>query len=451
MVPRLSIIALCLSLVGCRSAREESAWQELREVEQAIRASSRVSQPAPLPVDADLDAYLALALQHSPDLKRAYEEWQAALLQAPQVFSLPDPTISFGVYAQEVETRVGAQRFRLGIRQKIPWLPRLVEARDLALAAAEVAEARFTARKFRLFEKVSHAYARYAYNGRALDRTREILELLIQLEAVAQARLHTQAGQADLIRVQVEIGKVEDHVASFEDRRSALSTGLRAAIGLAGVGTLLPEPRQIPALVPPHDSLVALASRLAENNPELALVSQKIAKAAQAEELATEGWYPDLTVGVDWIETDGARNHGVDDSGKDPVMFSLGLNLPIFTGRTQARIDQARAEQRAASWELADTRLLLEAELSQAVFEWRDAQRRLSLYGDTLIPKQSQSLIVTQTAYESGDLEFLSVIEAERTLLEFQLQLERSRADTLRALATLERLLGERFTLAEKP
>lgn len=449
MVPRICMTALCFLLLGCRSAREEQAWQELREVEEAIRASSRRVQEPVIPDEAELDAFLQLALTNSPDLKRAFEEWQAALLQSPQVFTLPDPTISFGVFAQEVETRVGPQRFRIGLQQKIPWLPRLFAARDVALASADVAEARFAARKFRLYEKVSHAYAAYAYNARALAQTKEILELLVQLEAVAQARLQTQAGQADLIRVQVEIGKVEDYVASLEDQRSPLSARLRAALGLSGSSELLPEPQEIPSLVAPSDSLAVLFEKLAAHNPELAVVSEKIARAEEAEELAQEGWYPDITLGVDWTETDGAMAHGVDDSGKDPVVVSLGLNLPIFTGKTRARVDQARAEKRAASWELADARLVLEAELSQALFQWRDAKRRLSLYRDTLIPKQTQSLTVTQTAYEAGELEFLSVIEAERTLLEFQLQLERSRADSLRALSTLERLLGERFTLAE--
>jgi outer membrane protein TolC len=66
-----------------------------------------------------------------------------------------------------------------------------------------------------------------------------------------------------------------------------------------------------------------------------------------------------------------------------------------------------------------------------------------------LIPKADQNLKVIQRSFEAGKSDFLSLIDAERVLLEFQLTYERAVADREQGLATVEKLVGgESPTLA---
>ena len=53
-----------------------------------------------------------------------------------------------------------------------------------------------------------------------------------------------------------------------------------------------------------------------------------------------------------------------------------------------------------------------------------------------------QSLNTSYTTYQAGKLDFLNVLDAQRRLLEFQLQLERARADLGIRAAALETLTG---------
>ena len=53
----------------------------------------------------------------------------------------------------------------------------------------------------------------------------------------------------------------------------------------------------------------------------------------------------------------------------------------------------------------------------------------MRLYRDGLVPKAEQSLNVSYTSYQAGETDFLSVLDAQRQLLDFQLQQERSKAD----------------------
>ena len=86
--------------------------------------------------------------------------------------------------------------------------------------------------------------------------------------------------------------------------------------------------------------------------------------------------------------------------------------------------------------------LSLEASAARALFDYRDAERKLRLYRDSLVPKAEQSLKATSAAYEAGAGDFLDVLDAERVLLEFHLSRERALADRVRSFAELEMLTG---------
>ena len=100
------------------------------------------------------------------------------------------------------------------------------------------------------------------------------------------------------------------------------------------------------------------------------------------------------------------------------------------------------ARQKQVDYELMETRIQLEAYAESLLFRYDDALRKLLLYRDGLAPKAEQSLNTSYAAYRAGELEFLSVLEAQRQLLSFQLKLERARADLGIRQAELEMLMG---------
>ena len=76
------------------------------------------------------------------------------------------------------------------------------------------------------------------------------------------------------------------------------------------------------------------------------------------------------------------------------------------------------------------------------LFELQDAQRRHVLYQDDILPKARETLESTTASYRSGRAGMIDLIDAQRTLLEFGLALERARADTFIGSARVYALVG---------
>ena len=124
-------------------------------------------------------------------------------------------------------------------------------------------------------------------------------------------------------------------------------------------------------------------------------------------------------------------------------MVSLSMNVPIWRDKYAAGEREARARRLAAAGDRSQRENDLSASVKRALYEYRDAQRKISLYRDTLIPKARESIESTETAFRAGKATFLELVDAERSLLDFALSYERALANQGQWLAALDRLVGD--------
>ena len=158
--------------------------------------------------------------------------------------------------------------------------------------------------------------------------------------------------------------------------------------------------------------------------------------------MAKKKFYPDIGVGVDWIQTSDARMAGMADSGEDPIILMFTMNLPIWRDSYKAAQLQAEANLRKTSLQKTETENTLLAQAEQLLYDFEDSRRKVSLYGDILLPKAEELLVASETAYRAGTIDFLSLIDAQRTLLKYQLYYERALTNNAQRLAELEMLAG---------
>ena len=171
------------------------------------------SAPAPrsdLPAEASLVDYLRYAALNNPGLEAAFYRWKATLERVAQVTALPDPTLSYGYFVEQVETRVGPQRQRFGIAQTFPWFGKRTLRGKGAEAEVSRAYASYEQAKRQLFFEVTDAYVELFYLREAVQRTEESIELIMHLESVAQAKFRAGSDATGVIKAQVELGKLED-------------------------------------------------------------------------------------------------------------------------------------------------------------------------------------------------------------------------------------------------
>jgi cobalt-zinc-cadmium efflux system outer membrane protein len=395
-----------------------------------------------------LSDYLSYAALNNPGLEAAFDRWRAAVEKVPQMRSLPDPRLSYAYYIQEVETRVGPQRQRLDISQTLPWFGKLDLRGDMASEAAHAEREWYEATKLRLFHRVKTAYYEHYYLGRAIAIVEDNIRLLTDLEEVTRNMYRVgSAPYAQIIKAQVELSRLEDRLSSLRDLEGSILAELNSALNRP-TDAHLPWPEAIS-----EEGVVFsdqdVFSWLRENNPELKAMGFVVGKEDVAMDLARKDFRPDITLGLQYIDTDDALMPGARDSGKDPVIGMVSINLPIWLGKYRAAEREARARHKAALEERTERENELLACLKKAVYRFRDADRKLNLYRDTLVPKAEQSLGVASEAFRTGGADFLDLIDAERTLLEFSLSYERALADRVQALAEIEMLVGREILARE--
>ncbi len=124
------------------------------------------------------------------------------------------------------------------------------------------------------------------------------------------------------------------------------------------------------------------------------------------------------------------------------IMLMFGLNLPIWRKSYTAGQLQAQADLSRTSHEKKQMENTLVARVAQALYDFENSNRTLKLYRDVLVSKAQELLGASETAYKAGTVDFLSLINAQQKLLEFQLSYERAVADNQQRLAKLEMLVG---------
>jgi outer membrane protein TolC len=386
--------------------------------------------------DAGLEDYVRIALENNPGVKAARQSWMAAYRRLDQVTALPDPRLTLGYFLESVETRVGPQDWTVSVAQKFPWFGKLDLQGQMAVQTAHAQFYRYQAARLALAYDVRDTYYEYWYLSRAIQTVRRMQEIVAHLEQVATAEYKAnRAPYGTVMKAQVELGKLEDRLQTLQAMREPISARLAAAMALPAESPL-PWPRELDAEVfDAQDDEVLQWVR--EGNPRLAAMAHEELARMHAVDRAELERYPDVTVALKYIDTDGAIGP-TPESGKDPVMASVSVNLPIWVRKYAAAEQEARERHKAAAERRLDESNTLAADARMALYNMRDAHRRQELYAGTLVPKARQALEAQETAFSAGTASFQELLDAERVLLEFQLEQHRARADRARHLARLQ-------------
>ncbi len=432
----LGVIAVFLNtgIAHAEFLTDTSTLRHDGESLQATRASTSTG-------DAVLDAYVRTALENNSGLRASFDVYQAALEVIPQATALPDPVFQWTHFIEEIQTRTGPQNNKFDLSQKIPWKGERSQAGKMAQDQAEHLWWKAVERKQEIIRSVKHVYAEYAYLAQHKRIVEENLTLLRNLEPVVQVRIRNGASQGDLLRLQVEIGKLENELSSLEGLRPALDRQLKAVLNQSD-GGLFPWPEALASDERVYQSS-DLAKVLDENNPALKqlnwLITQMDDQAVHRELMRK----PDVTVGLTYIDTGEASGAmRPSDSGDDPFGVMVGVSIPLWGKKYDAGVREARYKESSFQHRLRQKRLELHAQLEMEAYRLQDAARNITLYRDTLIPRTRQAMEVIQVSYQSGNSTLLDIIDSERDLLLFEQSYWRAQRDYAQGLAALEALCG---------
>ena len=391
----------------------------------------------------DVESLLVFARERHPEFAAMRLEAEAAATRGDAAGSLPDPM--FGIelrdFTNEVKNgsasllpaRVGATRYT--VTQSLPWFGKLELRRAVAAAEGEAAQSRAAATWTDLAWQIKQTYAQHHLHMANLRYGRENLGLLDQFERIAQARYaNGLAPQQDVIRAQTERTVLASALASVEGEHDQMTTRLHALLGRpAGVRLHAPE-RLRPLPAASQLDAAALEARLLERNPRLAADAARLAAAEQGRALTYRERYPDVNVGIAAMQE---RNR----VASYDLMFEI--NIPLQQDSRRAKEREAERMLDAARSRQESTLNAARAELAESLTALQAARRVEELARTSLLPQAELSLQAALVGYETGKVDFATVLDAQRQIRRAKEDLVRARVLQEMRRADIERAIGE--------
>lgn len=391
--------------------------------------------------ESQIDQYLQVAAQNNPALKAEYHSYLASLENVPQVNALPDPELSFGYFINPIETRVGPQHARFGITQMFPWFGTLGARGD---AAAERAKAKFEAfqeARNKLFFDVQEKWYQLYQIEQSILIMQENIDILDTFESLVMRRYESgQVGQVDVLRVQIEKEDLNTRLELMKDNRMVSAQEFNEFLNRTkGEEIIVADSLEIRNLAFPVHELEEL---VLQQNSTLTKLDFEASSARNSITLAEKEGLPKFGLGVDYIIT-GKRDMVMPNNGQDALMVRAGIQIPLYRKKYQAKEKKARIELHSVQDRQNSTRSKLLTQLEQVMRDYRDAQRRLSLYRDKQIQRTRQAINILTEQYASSATDFEELLRLQRKLLDYELARETALVDQNTAVAYIEYLYGK--------
>lgn len=403
-----------------------------------------VVQADELVLGSDLDGLLNYAREHNPEFAAMRHEAEAAAQRVQPAAALPDPVLRTELMditnrgtdksPSLFPSQVGSTRYTL--MQSVPWFGKRDLKREASEAGADQARGRSAASWAELSAQIKSAYAQYYYVAGSQKITRDLLDLVAQMEKVAQVRYaNGLAAQQDAVRAQVEQTAMKTELVGLDNVRRQIEARLNA---------LLSHPMPLPLAAPQQlrsipatarlENYAALESRIREHSPDLFVEEAGIRASEKNRELTYKNRYPDFALGISPTQSGSAvREWG--------VMVELNIPLQQETRRSQERESEAMLAAAKARKEATANRIL--SALTENLSGLDAAQRTGLLSANSLLPQANVTFESALTGYQNGRVDFATLLDAVRQILNARLEVLKAQAEAQMRLAEIERLLGD--------
>lgn len=389
----------------------------------------------------NLNKYLVIAAENNPGLKAEFNRYLAAMEQIPQARALPDPQLTFSLFAQPVETRVGPQRASIAVSQAFPWFGILKARGEVATRLAESRLKNFEDQKLALFKEVKITYSELYFIHKSILLTEENLALLNSFKELARVNFESgKTGFVNVLRVEMDYEELQNRLALLNDSKQALLIQFENLLNYQ-----LDEPPAFPEILWEEtlkEAKQTLYDSMVSRNLQLRQLQSQLAAQDKKMEVADLTGKPSFTLGMSYINIGERPEAGIPGNGQDALLFpQAGLNIPLYRKKYEALKNQEELRKESLQYQIEEKSDRLITQLETLIRDHLDAARRRSLY-QKLYELAEQSLSLLQIEFVTGKTDFADVLRMERRLLSYQLELEKARVDANNAVYEVDYLMG---------
>lgn len=379
------------------------------------------------------------ALRRNPEIAAAQKRFEASRQRPTQESSLPDPMLGLG-YSSAGSPLPGrgigidpTANTGLMFSQEVPFPGKLKLRGQIAERDSEAEFQQFQSVQLNVLQRLKSAYFQLHRDYATIDVVRRNLDLLRKFLRITEARYSVgQAAQQDVYKAQTQISILEARLVQLEQDKHSRE---------AELNSLLNRPPDSP-LARPEDltprpllaSLEELYAKAEQNSPMLRRDEKMIQSAELASNLARKEYYPDFGL---------AGGYYYMGSMPDMFEFRVDVKLPLYFWRKQ----RAGLAERASL--LSQARRMREGTGQTLRFRIKDdylmadaSYRLLNLYATTVIPQATLALESSLSSYQTGGVDFLTVLMNFMTAVEYEMNYYDELMNFQQAVSRLEEMTG---------
>ncbi len=375
------------------------------------------AEEAPVPASF----YVELALSKNPSLAAMRERIRMKENAEIRAGALDDPKARFGVtnlpartWSFRDEEMTGKE---IGLTQMFPFPGKLRIRREEAGKDKEESIHDLEEMRSMLWSEIRMTYAELASVRRQAEVVRRTREVLRDIVGVTQEMYSVGRGsQPDVLRGQVESGKMREMLLMLTNRERVLSVTLNTLAAL-------PADRPVPELgdlsefefPDRQDEMMGIYR---ESRPARKAVLARIGRGEAKVAMAGKEYYPDFEVSVSYMQ----RDKMPDGSNRSDMISSMVMvNLPVWRrGKLDPQLREMTAEREMAARELEALDLATENEIGRILANLANRAEVAALYRTTLIPQAEQSFRANVESYQVGKIDFPMLMDSVMTVLSFR-------------------------------
>jgi cobalt-zinc-cadmium efflux system outer membrane protein len=399
-----------------------------------------------LNVKLSLQDLINEALKDNPELQAVQYDWESEKAKVPQAGALPDPQLGLNLINIPIKTFDFDQEPMTGkqisLMQMFPFPGKLGLQKDIAELGVEISQARYFEFCNQLRKDIIQIYYDIFLTDKSIETTQRNRELVHQFTRVAETKYTVGKGlQQDVLKAQVELSKMEDKLITLKQRRAAFIARMNALLnripGSHFGKTMEPTADSVFFSL---DSLKVLAD---ENRPLFRAWQAMLQQSDKRVKLAKKSYLPDFSLGVAYTQREQLQS-GM--GGVDFVSGMFSMNLPVYFWKKQdKKVEETRYSEKMVQEKFASVRNQVYSNLDKTLSDVRKNYRLVDLYKNGIIPQAIQSLNSAVSGYQTDKVDFLTLLNNQMTLFDFELVYYQVLSDYVKGIAELEAQTGTTF------
>ena len=161
-----------------------------------------------------LETLIDEALLNNPEIQKIDLQYKRVSEKLNEVNTIPNTEFGMGYFISEPETRTGAQRFKISVKQMLPWFGTITSRENYVGALADAKYVEIVIVKRKLMASVSQSYYKLYANKAKQEILNENINLLKTYETLALTSVEVgKTPVVDVLRLQIrqnELQQVKD-------------------------------------------------------------------------------------------------------------------------------------------------------------------------------------------------------------------------------------------------